>query len=295
MRNKIKNRYFTSSSKQEKKSFRYKQKDTNFLRYKPKYSTPLRYTPKDTSEKIHICPKYLILCCYLLVSAVLLSTSISFSKYTTSTGLIVEPAKIASFAVDVQKINKSLDDLKSELSLSSTYVKDNDVMVEAFKVSNIKNEKVSEVGMECNVSLDLETKYNVTMLKDSSSGDYIMKSDDAEKIEELQKLSAKLIVVSDDGSHRIDSVNPVKLSEPQMISEPGIMPIAWPDDFNTDIEVTIKGTWNKAFTFDDSVEKEYTCIIVFDTEGFEAIDKDVTFSQPSTLADNLVVTVNQVD
>ncbi len=274
MRNKIKNRYFTSSSKQEKKSFRYKQKDTNFLRYKPKYSTPLRYTPKDTSEKIHICPKYLILCCYLLVSAVLLSTSISFSKYTTSTGLIVEPAKIASFAVDVQKINKSLDDLKSELSLSSTYVKDNDVMVEAFTVSNNKNGISSDVALSCDVQLFLATP-----LEYNNSANLFA------KLGALEKLSLYMIVKSsdEDTPKRFKAIN---------ISDPETASIALTTTANID------GQWKDNIKFDKNdigKEKTYTCIIVFDTSEFEYKNENFNFNPPQADNPNLFVTVDQVD
>lgn len=214
-----------------------------------------------------------ISCLTMLMVIALMSVGGTFSKYTSqSPELTIPSLKAAEFHPNVSYITNTVKNAenKAEYGLEET-----DVVVAAFTVSSAVDGKISEVSLNCNVTLQLQGKVNVQI----DDTNYQVLPGDREKLNALDHLKVKLLCNVNGGYQEISNTAPSPMA---------LIPVAQTKNLN--------GVWDFALNNDFQNEKVVTCVIAIDTSEFTYSGEEAfTFSKPEGMIsdENLVVTVSQ--
>lgn len=257
----------------------------------PKHAA-VKCAPKHLKKHRHIRAIHLFALCYLLIAAMLMSTSGSFAKFTETSPVSVQSAKVASFNYDVQQI-----DVKSVDKTHFNTLTDSDVMVCAFSVSNSRNGELSDVSLSCDVELELQADYDYNMIWDDNAdngrggkGAYVLPAADEENIDILYALydKLKLFVYNGSSVSEISTFKPIVYNIPMSIA-------SQPDNRPASAKVYIAGQWSD-ISIPHEQENLYEFLVAIDTSEMTGYTGEpLTFASPSQYNPNLKITINQVD
>lgn len=278
-----------------------------FRIYRPKYEK----SPKKSEKRKSIRA----LSCFALVFAALMaSVGTSYAKYI-SEPVTIPPFSVnaAQFAPDVKFLSQDeINNNKSKYGL-----KDTDVVVGAFNVSNNNDGKQSEVDLSVDVDLALEADdayaYQLELDYDNMSftniDSYGNSTEDVKKnIDYCRGLNIKskhlkLIVGETDASSGTFNESVVKYgSQNDVSTSSSPPPFALSDTETRDYleRVDYDQLWEDAFTIPADGEHNYTVLVVVDTVVNDDEGNPITFKAPPiklvtslTRGNNLTVTVNQ--
>ncbi len=217
-----------------------------------------------------------VFCLAMTVVTILMPVGGSFSFYTSSGTVETNPMAAAKFTPDVTYITDSVKNgNKADYGLSDT-----DIVVAAFTVSDGTGGNLSEVKLDCDVSLQLQGKVKVNI--DGST--FTVVPEDQDKLNALDNLKVKMMC-NISGSYTELTNN---YSAPMTMA---MIPV--------DQTKNLNGDWHFDLGNDFQSGKTVTCVIAVDTSGFTYTGSDsFTFGKPDGTPDgyqNLTVTVNQVD
>ncbi len=243
----------------------------------PKHAA-VKCAPKHLKKHRHIRAIHLFALCYLLIAAMLMSTSGSFAKFTeTSPTVTANNVSVASFNYDVKNLNVS------EINKSDFNLNDTDIVVCAFEVSNADAEgNISDVALSCDVQLQLRANYDIEL-----DDYYQVIEEDQKKIDACKSLNLYMKVK--------DSANNLASYEKSDISLPDGPKIA-PASMVIPSHSDLNGAWNDKITFNAGDSDKKVCLIYVDTSKFDySINTIFDFNGPMINQDNLKIFVNQVD
>ena len=262
-----------------------------FRIYRPKYEKSPKKSKKRKSLRA--------LSCFALVFAALMASAVgTYAKYISPT-VTVEPFSVnaAQFACEVKEFDFSKID-KSQYNL-----KDTDVIVAAFTVSNEKNGKHSEVDLSVDVALTLQGTYNAPGTWDEDNYSWTCDPKVSENIDFCKALKSELIIGYSDNGNFVKL--PQKASQAQSVSSNDIansthdpMPMSTiPREMEQKIEAS--NYWTNVFDISANDHKEYICFIIINTDvekngkKLKFTGNDITLQSPGNIPNNLIVTVNQ--
>ncbi len=271
----------------------------------PKHAV-VKYGPKHLKNHRHIRAIHLLALCYLLIAATLMSTSVSFSKYSSSSDISVQSATVASFNSSVNELsNEEFEKIKNDKVTRTTYgLSDSDVVVSAFKVSNANEKGVSEVALSCDVSITLSGNVTFNVTYDSTVGDNggLLYNSESDRLNfealgtfrDNGESKFKLIVFDNSTNMLNGSYNPIasKSILPNSSNNVPMPIISFPTTLPVDM--LFNPEWTNNIKFAANEEKSYTCIVAIDTSELKYTGEPFTLRSPNS-SDNLTVTVNQVD
>ena len=277
-----------------------------FRRYRPKY---LKKPEKRKSLRA-------LTCFALIFAALTASVAGTYAKYISPT-VTVEPFSVqaAQFAPNVTFFSQDQINDINNTNKSNYNLKDTDVVVGAFNVSNNIDGKRSEVDLSVDVDLALEADdayaYHIKLdgIDSVVSDDYGNTSDDVNNnIDYCQGLNIKsehlkLIVGETDASSGTFNGSVVKYGSQNDVSTSSLPPsFALSDTETRDYleRVDYDQLWEDAFTIPADGEHNYTVLVVVDTVVNDDEGNPITFKAPPiklvsslTKGNNLTVTVNQ--
>ena len=260
-----------------------------FRRYRPKY---LKKPEKRKSLRA--------LTCFALVFAALMTSAAgTYAKYISPT-VEIPPLSIqaAQFACEVKDLTINDND-KANYGLKNT-----DVVVQAFTVSNEKNGVRSEVDLSVDVNLAGLTGTYTAQVQMSGLNWIFETEEMAKNANFVTKLKSKLFIYSLDDNGTIskleDQPNPasnINSSEGNLeMPSYDIMPVA--GDFNPQtFSVNCHNEWKEALSIPCDTKHTYVGIIVIDTDIVDPQLGALTFTgsdlELTGTTNNLTVTVNQ--
>lgn len=253
-------------------------------------------------------------CLSMLVITALLSVGGTFSKYTSQSPEIGIPSKtVGAFKNNVDFITAQVKENTSAYSL-----KDTDVLVSAFKITNYSGETSSVVDLNVDVEMYLSGKYtyhqvvtfpegypeNPLLRPTVEASDSNKNSTDAvyKNVNFCNGLKSYLVIGKMQDDTFVET-NRLPNTSASPISAPGISVMALPP-VESDIPITIDlgATWTNFYTFTANKQEKLICLIIVDTNVTDDSGAPIKYTGPDlTLSgnqqgndeSNLTVTVSQ--
>lgn len=268
----------------------------------PKHAA-VKCAPKHLKKHRHIRAIHLFALCYLLIAAMLMSTSGSFAKFTETSPVSVQSATVASFNYTVNQITgEALEKIKTDPTTRNDYgLSDSDVVVCAFEVSNADAEgNISDVALSCDVELGLTGKFTMHMVE-QSDGIAEYDPEDMNNYKRLGNLSdyIDLVYKYNTTSHSISVKSLDRSSNKNFVTNSDNIPMLMYAGEVLEIERTINLSpkWTDVINLPLSNNNDtITCIVKIDMEELGYTGEPINFTalNPND-PENLKITVNQVD